>query len=297
MSPRFDINIVWMPNAADGPPHVGHLWSLLHSRYVYQMLCEENERGDALWLNSLNPGWRIAFDVNSLPQHEGAYVDMASWLTGEDHPVDHIADWSTWRLGALDYLLHQPRRMPKHNTLWTEGEDPTGVKAKLRYMNANHVYWHLRGTELLYEERTETALAKELNLRRPDVHYVPLLLDGRGGKISATKCDEAYMVMPLMSRSPRDVVDALMRSVNARAIMTKRMHASRFADSPASLIDQFYPDRPNLSHAWIDEQITVPRGWFDDLKPRVLVAPKNAAPVLIDAPTDADIHGQGVNHG
>lgn len=291
--PKFDTTIVFMPNACDGPPHIGHLWMMLHTRYLHSRLIAENG-GSGLWHGAISPQWRIAFDTNSTPENETAFHDMAVWAFGKDVQVDRLADWESPALHSIPMMLRCERRLPGENHFWMGQFDPTGAIAKLLYFNQHRIHWHMRGTELYILEREEHLIANEYQLARPFIWYVPLLLDEAGNKIGGPNVSYHYSSRSFMRRGAEEVVIDLMRAIGASEEKTHRGSGM----GVEGYIDQFYPRRLGFLHEKAEETIVIADHWqhheghdFDDPQfgKTIPHIGQSARPVL-DAPSDADIH-------
>ncbi len=194
--PEMTWTVPFLPNAAHGPPHVGHLWTLVHARYVYNELTWRSEL-DALgrdWYGDIAMKWAVLWDINCEMQHMVSFGRMTDWLGWEWDIEDHMVEWVRFcgrheRLSGMGVLNHM-FQLPRYST----GVDHNAHTVKMLWMNAHNVWWLNRGMDLVGLEVIERDLMQFVPLRRPVVLYHPLLLDNDGAKIGGANVPQEYLI-------------------------------------------------------------------------------------------------------
>ena len=212
---RFPWTFVVCPNAS-APPHVGHIWSAAHSRYLFTSAQGGARPMPRSRLTRL--AWHVLFDWQSKSEHEAEWLRMLDWLGWPPDRVDHARDWlyATESLGFKQNVLQAVsglREMPRE----PHGEP---ILCKLLYYNAHHVYWHLRGHDLRPSPMNIAEYAVEpyiMPLRLPLIIYHSLLCDEEGRKLDSSRgvaeTPEYAVNDDLMRHSPAEVLVGLRESL------------------------------------------------------------------------------------
>lgn len=256
-------SFVFMPNAAYGTAHIGHMWAACHGRFLhdYAKSCSKQDGFDT------NFAWLLCFDRASKPDKEAAYIDMLGWLDCPPSAIHHLRDIPVSSAdGFINKACYLRRDLnPSSRHLWE--------MLRLLYFRTHNVYWHGRGTDLYYAvaEKCEAEIQAFCPpLQRPVIFYFPILRDEAGQKLDCERLDPTYAVdAELMAVKPQAVFQAIVRSFGGIPQDVYRAKIDELKKGPppnaASCVQQFYraPDAVVTpeNHAVLWEQLRVPRDW------------------------------------
>lgn len=267
---QMQFTIAFTPNACHGPPHIGHLWTMVHARYLYEQMkwrSELNIHG-RYWQGDLDVKWAVFFDINSRSEHQPAFLEMANWLGWQFDFSDHAKEWAEFcgagapraPVGILNCLF----QLPHHET----GLDFNAHASKLLWMNAKGVYWHPRGYDLIGLEVAERDITRYIPLRKPIPIYHPVLNSVDGAKIGGMDVPAEYLVSDLYGRDPDAVVAALCKACGFRGTWDNDIQSSEnllaISKPITRHIQQFHcTTRGNngVDHNALHKVIRVPRAW------------------------------------
>lgn len=261
------------PNAQHPATHIGHVWSILHSRFLYDTVRGWNDSEDG---GEIDLRWNLAFDYHSEPNCESGFIDLLTWMGMQPDAIHHTRDWLALSRGRL--ADSWCRGFPARLCYLSRRQDPVDYPDrptlyKLLYFNSTNVYWHMRGVEHAGSalEMIEDITAKYLNLLRlPLVFYHPILRDEAGAKIDSANLNPAYVITPeIRAKPPLAVVHGLLRAMGQKIIIGGRKGKQPgwlpvAEDTLLRQVAQFYVHEVELPRcAAPGADLRVPENWRD----------------------------------
>jgi hypothetical protein len=258
----MDWTIAFTPNAVHGPPHIGHMWTLAHARYLYEMV-KLRAKGRA-WPGDVDVKWAVFFDMDSLPEHQSEFLAMADWMGWPFDSCDYAKEWDVFCRNPLS-MLNLTFCLP-----WRDcGMDELSNASKLLWMNAKNVYWHPRGYDLTALESQEGDLIRYLPFRRPIPKYHPVLNDETGVKIGGVGVSDEYIVNRLGRFDPDDVMATLCGACGFDDKFNANIHNAEIVRKSTNIpivrhIQQFHSVTHGnswVAHNALHKIINVPKDW------------------------------------
>ena len=261
--PASNISMAFMPNACDGP-HLGHLYSLLLSRFVYlHMVCDifAKEQNAPQHFNDNVMPICARFYLCVDDEHCHAiddYIKMIEWL-GWDDVILFRND-----LANYDRMYKWTCNKIEHNTV---KDKFNAIERRIMFFNWAGVYRHYRGDEM----RTamvmidEPTIARHLSMRLPMMIYHPTILNEEGVKIEGDDSD--YCIKDIFDRPALDVIKWFVNWLCPRHKEEDKIMLYNLSNKDCEIYRQIWrlsgPDNHPVPSR-INERI--PRTWKDNIK-------------------------------
>ena len=206
MSLKIPYTLVFMPNGAHSPMHIGHLWLLLYARSDYEQMRSATTLFDVRWEVLLDGTFNHYMDGF------GADLEYLGW------PPDSVQMRSDWQSATELYLGF----MHREQCVAGRCGDATALLCRPFYFRERGVRRHFRGEELTEMSYYERYLAQLMGWPYPQIGIVPNLLDPDGAKIGAFGgAAPEYLVGTYRKRGVpgKELIDRLIGHVGEPAVI------------------------------------------------------------------------------
>lgn len=187
------------PNARHGGPHIGHMWTTMHARYLYNFAKWYTGKLATRW--SIDFKWGVIFDKGSILELENEFLEMFKWWGWPPEFVYRLNEWDEeW--ANLQSCAHG-----RTNEDFAAG---SCIMRRLLFFNTHNVYWHVRGDDLFILAPYEEADAALFRLRMPVVRYVPIILNAEGEIVGGRNNLKEYLWEGIRKNKPVKVYERLL---------------------------------------------------------------------------------------